>query len=80
MKKTLDVALLKANKSKHPEVIRRIYGRLVEKKVAKRYTTSQEIAFIRQKDRKPEEYAEYDAFVEQCKREVKEMLEIEEEL
>ena len=77
--KKLDVALIRANKNSHPEAFRRIYEKLVERKIAKRYTTSQEIAFIRQKDRKPDEYAEYDSFVEECKKEVKEMLGMEEE-
>lgn len=39
-----------------------------------RYTVSQEFAILRQKDIKPEEFAEYNAFCEECKRQVKEKL------
>lgn len=48
------------------------YDTAVETEIAKRYTIKQELAIQRQKDRKPEEYAKYDAYCEQCKAYVKE--------
>lgn len=43
------------------------YGELVDMEIRKRYTVSAEFAILRQKDEKPEEYAEYYAYCEQCK-------------
>ena len=39
--------------------------------IRKRYTQDDEFAILRQKDRKPEEYAEYDSYCEQCKTQAK---------
>ena len=38
------------------------------------YNISQEFAILRQKDEKPEEYAEYYAYCEECKAYVKKMI------
>ena len=35
--------------------------------VRQRYTVNQELAILRQRDTKPEEFDEYNAYVEQCK-------------
>lgn len=43
------------------------YGEAVNNKIRERYTVSQEFAILRQKDEKPEEYAEYYAYCEECK-------------
>lgn len=43
------------------------YERRVESLIRKKYTVSQELALLRQRDTKPEEYAEYNAYAEQCK-------------
>jgi hypothetical protein len=49
--------------------------------IRRKYSASQEFAILRQKDEKPEEYAEYFAYCEQCKAYVKEQqaLALEEE-
>ena len=47
------------------------YDELVNEEIRKRYSASQEFAILRQKDEKPEEYAEYYAYCEQCKGRVK---------
>ena len=47
------------------------YGEAVNAKIRERYSESQEFAILRQKDDKPEEYAEYYAFCEECKADVK---------
>lgn len=68
--------LLKKNKEKEPATYDTIYGSLVEKKIRLRYSLSSELAILRQRDSKPEEFAAYNEYVEQCKAEVKEMLEV----
>ena len=73
----IDIKLLKANFKKHPEAVRKAYEHLVEVKVKERYTLRQEIAIIRQRDRKPEEFAAYDAYVEQCKKDLKQQIGME---
>lgn len=45
----------------------KIYGQQVNKLIRKRYTAADEIAILRQRDEKPDEYAEYCAFAEACK-------------
>lgn len=47
------------------------YEQLVEIKIRTRYTVSDELAILRQRDVKAEEFAEYNAFCEQCKAEAK---------
>lgn len=48
------------------------YGEAVNAKIRERYSESQEFAILRQKDDKPDEYAEYYAWCEECKATVKE--------
>lgn len=47
------------------------YDLLVEKYIRERYTVSQELALLRQKDTKPDEYAAYYAYAEECKERAK---------
>ena len=51
------------------------YGEAINTEIRKRYTESEEFAILRQKDEKPEEYAEYFAYCESCKAYVKEQIE-----
>lgn len=51
-----------------------LYHTLVEEKIRARYTVGDELAVVRQRDRKPQEFDEYDAYCEKCKREAKEEL------
>lgn len=53
------------------------YEQLVELKIRTRYTISDELALLRQRDTKPLEFAEYNAYCEQCKAEAKTELGIE---
>ena len=39
--------------------------------IRKKYSVNQELAILRQRDVKPQEFAEYNEYVEQCKRQVK---------
>lgn len=43
------------------------YPELVEKKIRSKYTVSAELAILRQRDTKPDEYQAYFAFCEECK-------------
>lgn len=54
-----------------------LYDELVDSKIRARYTVSQEFAILRQRDTKPDEFAEYNAYCEQCKAEAKAELGIE---
>ena len=53
--------------SEKPACTRSQYESLVESYIRERYTVSQEIAILRQRDSKPEEFAEYNAFAETAK-------------
>ena len=43
------------------------YDEAVQNEIHKKYTLDQEIAILRQRDEKPEEYAAYYAYCEECK-------------
>lgn len=47
------------------------YDKYIVYLIRKRYTQNDEFAILRQKDRKPDEYAEYDSYCEQCKTQAK---------
>lgn len=47
------------------------YSEAVDAEIRKKYSASQEFAILRQKDEKPEEYATYYAYCEECKEYVK---------
>ena len=66
--------LLKKNKAAEPATYDAVYGSMIEKKIRLRYSLSAELAILRQRDSKPEEFAQYNEYVEQCKKEVKEEL------
>ena len=52
------------------------YAALVDKEIRLRYSISDEIAILRQRDTKPDEFAAYNAYAEECKAKVKEELEL----
>lgn len=66
--------LLKKNKEVEPATYDAVYGSMVEKEIRKKYSLSSELAILRQRDKKPEEFAKYNEYVEQCKAKVKEKL------
>ena len=68
------IQLLKRNKEKEPATYDAVYGSMIEKKIRKCYSLSAELAILRQRDSKPEEFARYNEYVEQCKAEVKKEL------
>ena len=63
--------LARKNKDISPESWEQLYEAEIIHRIRKRYTVNQELAILRQRDSKPEEFAEYNAYVEGCKAEVK---------
>ena len=51
--------------------LERIKNRMIDEKIRERYPYSAQIAILRQKDEKPEEYAAFYEYAEACKREVR---------
>lgn len=66
--------LAKKNRDASPKSWQMFYEKSIEKKIRARYSVNQELALLRQRDTKPDEFAEYNAFVENCKALVKEEL------
>lgn len=54
------------------------YKTIIDKLIRQRYSVSDEIGILRQRDSKPEEYAVYNAYCEQCKAQAKSELAKEE--
>lgn len=57
--------------TKTAEQVQAEYESAVNAKIREKYTLSQELSILRQKDEKTEEYAEYYAYCEQCKAQAK---------
>ena len=72
----MSVRLAKKNKEIKPNSWETLYENLIEKKIRAKYSINAELAILRQRDTKPSEFAEYNAFVERCKAEVKAELKI----
>lgn len=66
--------LLNKNKTVEPATYDAVYGALIEQQIRLKYSLSAELAILRQRDTKPDEYEAYNAYAEQCKQEVKAML------
>ena len=54
--------------------IRALKAREIEKLIRLRYSMSDELAILRQRAEKPEEFAAYHEYAEECKKRVKESL------
>lgn len=63
-----DIKILLAKKN---NIMDKIYPKLVEEAIREKYSLSDEFAILRQRDTKPEEFEEYNSFVEQCKATIK---------
>ena len=50
----------------------RLYPNLVSRLIRERYSVDDEMAILRQRDTKPEEYETYNAFCEECKAKARE--------
>ena len=51
-----------------------IKNNMIEAEIAKEYSIGSQIAILRQVETKPEEYAEFTTYAEECKQRVKEKL------
>lgn len=72
----MNLRLAKKNRESNPQSWEKLYESEIIRKIRNRYTVNQELAILRQRDTKPEEFAEYNDFVEKCKKKVKEELQI----
>lgn len=72
----VNVRLAKKIREVAPKEWDRLYENLVVKKIREKYSINEELAILRQRDEKPSEFAEYHAYVEECKIAAKEELEI----
>lgn len=62
------------DKTAVPPYTRAEYEAKVSELIRSRYTLDAELAILRQRESKPQEYASYNAFAEQCKADAKELL------
>ena len=74
----MNLKLARKNREVKPQSWEKLYESEIIRRIRERYTIDQELAILRQRDTKVEEFAEYNAYVEQCKAEVKKELTIEE--
>lgn len=44
-----------------------LYAEEVSRRIRERYSISEELAILRQRDKKPDEFAAYNAYAEECK-------------
>lgn len=65
------VPTLVARPAPTAEETQAVYENYVNALIREKYTLSQELAILRQRDSKPEEYAAYNAYCEMCKIEAK---------
>lgn len=72
MRKTTLATIMLAKKKGNTEGV---YKRLVNEKIRAKYSINDELAILRQRDTKPDEFAEYNAFVEAIKAEAKAQIE-----
>ena len=56
------------------EVEKKEYEALVVSYIRERYSINDELSIIRQRDSKPDEFAEYNRYVEECKVRAKESI------
>lgn len=61
-------------------VLDKVYGQEVSRLIRERYSLDEELALQRQRYEKPEEWAEFNAYCEQCKAEAKKAIYGEESL
>jgi hypothetical protein len=67
----LNLKLAQKNKGANPRAWAKLEEALISERIRKVYSVNDELAILRQRDTKPEEFEAYNAFVEQVKAEVK---------
>lgn len=63
--------LLNRNKAREPKTFEAVYADEITKRIRLRYSISDELAILRQRDTKVEEFNAYNEYAEQCKADVK---------
>ena len=69
-----NIRLARKNREVNPESWDKLYKSEIIRRIRKRYSIDDELSIHRKRDDNPEEFAEYNAYVEQCKADVKEEL------
>lgn len=72
----MNIKLARKNREVKPKSWEKLYENMIIRKIRTKYTINQELAILRQRDAKPDEFAEYNNFVEQCKADIKQELEM----
>lgn len=72
----ISVKLAKKIREVAPKEWDKLYENLIVKKIRQKYSINEELAILRQRDEKPDEFKEYHDYVEVCKAEAKAELEI----
>lgn len=68
------IKLAKKNREASPDTWSSYYEGEIVKLIRKKYTVDNELAILRQRDEKPEEFAAYNEYVEACKAYVRSMI------
>ena len=63
--------LLNRNKAREPKTFEAVYADEITKRIRLRYSISDELAILRQRDTKVEDFNAYNEYAEQCKADVK---------
>lgn len=65
---------LKIKNAKAKGTLQELYESEVNKLIRQRYSLNSELAILRQRDTKPDEFKAYNDYVEQCKAKIKALL------
>lgn len=66
--------LARKNRETNPESWEALYENEIVRRIRQRYSVNQELAILRQRDEKPEEFKGYNEYVEACKAAVKSVM------
>ena len=66
-----EITVEEAESAKRSAEAEERYRRIVTERIRRRYDLDAELAILRQRDTKPEEFAEYSGYAEQCKAEAR---------
>ena len=69
-----EITVEEAENAKRSAEAEERYRHIVNERIRRRYDVNEELAILRQRDTKPEEFAAYNAFAESCKADAKILL------
>ena len=61
----MDIAFVKL--SRHNKILEQRYKQALVERIRQKYSLDDELAVLRQRDTKPEEFAAYNDYIESCK-------------